>query len=83
MSKLDDLLNHLRSEKNRKAGGGQQKKQKSAVSNVVSDETGQYDTRFLLWRRFCAENEVPVETLPGDLSSDLQQKWEAMKSGNR
>ncbi len=49
------------------------------VSNVVSDETGQFDARFMLWRTFCSENDVPVETLPSDLTGDIRDKWNAMK----
>lgn len=53
--------------------------EKSELSNEVSDETGQYDVRFLLWRKFCSENNVPVETLPGELKGELKEKWESMK----
>ena len=47
--------------------------------NVISDETGQYDARFLLWRTFCAEHNIPVETLPGDLEDEIKEKWEELK----
>ncbi len=50
-----------------------------AVMNTISDETGQFDARFLLWRTFCAENNVPVETLPSDLTGDIRDKWNALK----
>ncbi|MBA3804883.1 MAG: hypothetical protein H0X14_04125 [Acidobacteria bacterium] len=53
--------------------------EKPALSNEVSDETGQYDVRFLLWRKFCSENNVPVETLPGELKGEIKEKWESMK----
>jgi hypothetical protein len=49
------------------------------LTNEISDETGQYDTRFLLWRQFCAANNIPVETLPGDLTGETKKKWEALK----
>lgn len=49
------------------------------VSNEISDETGQYDVRFLLWRQFCNQNGVPVETLPGELKGEIKQKWESLK----
>ncbi len=52
---------------------------KPEMSNEVSDETGQYDVRFLLWRKFCGENNVPVETLPGELKGEIKEKWESMK----
>ncbi len=49
------------------------------VANVVSDETGQFDARFMLWRAFCSKHDVPVETLPSDLTGDIRDKWNAMK----
>jgi hypothetical protein len=49
------------------------------LSNEISDETGQYDVRFLLWRKFCSENGVPVETLPGELKGEIKEKWESLK----
>lgn len=52
---------------------------KPTVPNEVSDETGQYDMRFLLWRKFCAENGVPVETLPSDLTGEIRDKWDKLK----
>ena len=50
-----------------------------AVMNTISDETGQFDARFLLWRTFCAEHDVPVETLPSDLTGDIRDKWNELK----
>jgi hypothetical protein len=59
---------------------GQEKKvERPQLTNEISDETGQYDARFLLWRQFCAANNVPVETLPGDLTGETKKKWEALK----
>jgi hypothetical protein len=49
------------------------------VKNEISDQTGQYDARFVLWRTFCATNNVPVETLPGDLDDEKREKWETLK----
>jgi hypothetical protein len=54
-------------------------KEQPVVSNEISDETGQYDARFILWRQFCRENDVPVETLPGELKGEIKQKWETLK----
>ena len=34
------------------------------LSNEVSDETGQFDPRFLLWRKFCDDHGVAVNSLP-------------------
>lgn len=54
-------------------------KEQPELTNEISDETGQYDMRFLLWRQFCKEYGVPVETLPGELKGDIKQKWESLK----
>ena len=56
------------------------REEKPAVPNVISDETGQYDARFLLWRAFCAKYNVPVETLPGDLPAATRAQWERFKN---
>jgi hypothetical protein len=56
-----------------------QKKQPPPVDNSVSDSTGQYDLRFVLWRQFCAQYNVPVDTLPSQLSGDQKDRWEEMK----
>lgn len=50
------------------------------LSNEISAQTGQFDARFVLWRTFCAENDVPVETLPSDLSGDVKDRWEKLKT---
>lgn len=50
------------------------------ITNRISDETGQFDARFLLWRKFCAENNVPVETLPSQLTGTAKENWEKLKS---
>jgi hypothetical protein len=52
------------------------------LTNEINDETGQYDARFMLWRRFCTENNVPVETLPSQLNAEQRARWEKMKAGN-
>jgi hypothetical protein len=54
--------------------------EKQKVSNEISDGTGQFDARFVLWRRFCADNQIPVETLPSDLTGEAKEKWEQLKS---
>jgi hypothetical protein len=53
---------------------------KPTIPNEISDETGQYDARFLLWRKFCADNGIPVETLPSDLSGAIKASWEKLKA---
>ena len=52
----------------------------AALPNRISEETGQFDTRFILWRTFCAENDVDVETLPSQLSGAVREKWEKLKN---
>lgn len=58
-----------------------QLEQPSDLPNVVSDETGRYDARFLLWRKFCADHGIPVNSLPGDLSAEKKALWEKTKKG--
>jgi hypothetical protein len=56
------------------------KKSEPALDNIISDETGQFDLRFVLWRHFCAQNNIPVETLPSQLKDGLKDKWEELKA---
>lgn len=49
------------------------------ISNEVSEHTGQFDTRFMLWRMFCSDNSLPVETLPSELEGEVRDKWEKLK----
>jgi hypothetical protein len=53
--------------------------QQDATFNVVSEHTGQFDVRFLLWRTFCAETGVAVDTLPSELKGELRDRWDKMK----
>jgi hypothetical protein len=50
------------------------------VDNIISDETGQFDLRFVLWRHFCAQNKIPVETLPSQLDGEQKEQWEELKA---
>ena len=52
---------------------------KGPTVNVISADTGPLDPRFALWRSFCAEHGVPVETMPGDLAEPLKEAWERVK----
>lgn len=52
------------------------------TANQISPETGQFDTRFILWRMFCSENDISVETLPSELQGEAKEKWEKMKDKN-
>jgi hypothetical protein len=56
-----------------------ERKERPKVTNEISDETGQYDARFILWRQFCAQNNIPVDTLPSDLSGTARETWEKLK----
>ena len=55
-------------------------KEKPKVPNQINEGTGQFDARFMLWRTFCTEHGVPVETLPSDLQGDIKEKWEKLKN---
>ena len=57
-----------------------QEKKKPTLDNVISDQTGQFDLRFVLWRDFCAKNNIPVETLPSQLKDDQKEQWEKLKA---
>ena len=49
------------------------------VDNEISEETGQFDLRFILWRHFCTQNKIPVETLPSQLNDEQREKWDQLK----
>ncbi|HKQ50878.1 MAG TPA: response regulator [Pyrinomonadaceae bacterium] len=49
----------------------------------ISPDTGRLDPRFVLWRMFCAANDVPVETLPSELNSELKKRWQRLKNEKR
>jgi hypothetical protein len=50
-----------------------------AIVNEVSDETGQFDPRFILWRKFCADQGIAVDSLPSQLTGDVKEQWEKLK----
>ena len=56
-----------------------EQKDKPPIDNSISDETGEFDQRFILWRHFCKHNNVPVETLPSQLSAEQSELWEELK----
>ena len=56
------------------------KKDSPPVDNTISDETGQFDLRFVLWRHFCSQNNISVDSLPSQLDGDQKEKWEELKS---
>jgi two-component system cell cycle response regulator DivK len=49
----------------------------------ISDTSGNLDPRFMLWRMFCAQNNLPIETLPSSLSRELKKKWQQLKKTPR
>jgi hypothetical protein len=58
----------------------EKKNESPPVDNVISDQTGQFDLRFVLWRHFCAQNNIPVETLPSQLNEEQKEQWEQLKA---
>ena len=60
--------------------GQDKKKATPPVDNSISEETGQFDLRFILWRHFCTTNNIPVESLPSQLNDDQKEKWEELKA---
>ena len=58
----------------------QRKNEAPPVDNSVSESTGQYDLRFVLWRQFCAEHNIPVDSLPSQLENEQKDLWEEMKA---
>jgi len=55
-------------------------KKQPTVDNIISDETGAFDLRFILWRHFCQQNGIPVETLPSQLDGEQKELWEELKA---
>lgn len=56
------------------------KQEPPPVDNIISDETGAFDLRFILWRHFCQQNQIAVETLPSQLDNAQKEKWEELKA---
>jgi hypothetical protein len=55
-------------------------KEPAPVDNKISDETGAFDLRFILWRHFCQQNNISVETLPSQLKDEQKEQWEELKA---
>jgi len=55
-------------------------KKPAPVDNIISDETGAFDLRFILWRHFCQQNNIPVESLPSQLKDEQKEQWEELKA---
>lgn len=56
------------------------KEQPPGIDNIISDETGEFDVRFVLWRHFCSTYNIPVETLPSQLNDEQKDRWEELKT---
>jgi hypothetical protein len=56
--------------------------EEGSLSNKVSDETGQFDLRFNLWRQFCADQGIAPDCLPSDLSPEAKVEWEKRKESD-
>ena len=56
--------------------------EKPKVTNEISDETGQHDARFVLWREFCTRYAIPVDTLPSQLNGAARDEWGKIKDSN-
>ena len=57
-----------------------ERKKEPELDNSVSDSTGQYDLRFVLWRQFCAQQGLSVDTLPSQLDDHQKDQWQDMKA---
>ena len=57
-----------------------ERKKQPELDNSVSDSTGQYDLRFVLWRQVCSQQGLSPDTLPSQLTNDQKDLWEEMKS---
>jgi hypothetical protein len=55
--------------------------QQPSQLNALSDGTGQLDPRFTLWRKFCADQGVAIDSLPSDLCAEAKEQWEKLKEG--
>jgi DNA-binding response OmpR family regulator len=53
--------------------------EKEASSAAISAETGRLDPRFMLWRMFCAESNIAIETLPSELNREQKKRWDSLK----
>jgi CheY-like chemotaxis protein len=54
-----------------------------AAVGTISPDTGRLDPRFMLWRLFCAENNITVETLPSELGRELKKAWSQLKKNKK
>jgi CheY-like chemotaxis protein len=57
--------------------------EREAKGRGPSHETGRLDPRFVLWRMFCAESNISVETLPSELDREQKKRWERLKKDKK
>ena len=55
----------------------------AATPATISPDTGRLDPRFMLWRLFCSEKNLPVETLPSELNRELKKEWGQLKTNKK
>lgn len=53
--------------------------EETTAKTEIPDLSGELDPRFMLWRMFCAENNISVDALPSQLSRELKRKWQQLK----
>ncbi|HEX8177190.1 MAG TPA: response regulator [Pyrinomonadaceae bacterium] len=57
--------------------------EREAESGAITPETGRLDPRFMLWRMFCAESNIAIETLPSELNREQKKRWDSLKKKNK
>lgn len=62
---------------------GTSAEEREAESQPISPETGRLDPRFMLWRMFCAQSNIAVETLPSELNREQKKRWDTLKKNKR
>jgi hypothetical protein len=58
---------------------GERLGQQQSSLESLSEGTGELDPRFVLWRKFCADQGLAIESLPGDLDAKAKEQWETLK----
>ena len=47
------------------------------------EQTGQLDPRFALWRHFCSNHGIAIDSLPSELGGAAKKQWERLKADRR
>lgn len=53
--------------------------QQPTIINSVSDNTGEDDPQFMLWRAFCSVNSIEVNLLVSQSDDEQREKWNELK----